>query len=261
MNEDYHYSENRDVKLNMIAKVLELFVNQIIVVQTVSFVKIFKCVKCSENSNELFLVHSAPNKPLRPPSHFYASNFSCVPGKPIPAGFQFAYCSNISRTISYVGVVNKCGNIQHITKHSKCKTDSDCFPGNICVWIVDEGTCFRNPEDCYKSTWYYVAIVSCFMSFVTMLLYFLTRTFYEHPEKVNEYLPHMSLFTYDITEKAKYEAFNIYGTEGMDIHQINAIVRNGTEKAWEEDEKSMDKPAFEHILVKLFRVSYSTIIF
>ncbi|KAF1751325.1 hypothetical protein GCK72_017879 [Caenorhabditis remanei] len=192
--------------------------------------------------------HYTANETFRPPSHFYISNFSCSPGKPIPPGFQFAYCSKASETIAYLGVVDKCGRIQHIVNDSKCVFDFDCPPGNICVRTTADGVCFKDPEDCATSIYYKITVTCCYTSFVSMILYFMTRACYEHPLKISEMNPFVDLQLYSVTEEAEDEAMERYGTENMSEEEITAIRMNAARKAWDEDVKSMNRPALEYVL-------------
>ncbi|PIC27589.1 hypothetical protein B9Z55_019796 [Caenorhabditis nigoni] len=202
--------------------------------------------------------HYRSNEPLLPPTHFYVSNFSCVPGKPLPPGFQFSYCSDISKTVTYLGVVNSCGDIQNIHKYSKCHRDSDCYPGYICVRTIVEGMCFKNPEDCSNSPYYYIAVISCYLSFVLMLLYFFTRACYEHPLRISAKFPILTLQLYSVTKEAELQAYDIYGGEELSKMQIEHISKEAACRAWIENEKSSNAPALEHLLNWLgYVVQYS----
>ncbi|UMM35980.1 hypothetical protein L5515_008345 [Caenorhabditis briggsae] len=137
---------------------------------------------------------------------------------------------------AYLGVVNSCGDIQNIHKYSKCRRDSDCYPGYICVRTIDEGMCFKNPEDCSNSPYYYIAVMSCYLSFVLMLLYFFTRACYEHPLRVSAKSPVLTLQLYSVTKEAELQAYDIYGGEELSKMQIEHISKEAARRAWIENE-------------------------
>ncbi|CAP36227.2 Protein CBG18885 [Caenorhabditis briggsae] len=119
---------------------------------------------------------------------------------------------------------------------SDCMQDSDCYPGYICVRTIDEGMCFKNPEDCSNSPYYYIAVMSCYLSFVLMLLYFFTRACYEHPLRVSAKSPVLTLQLYSVIKEAELQAYDIYGGEELSKMQIEHISKEAARKAWIENE-------------------------
>ncbi|CAI2354585.1 unnamed protein product [Caenorhabditis sp. 36 PRJEB53466] len=192
--------------------------------------------------------HHIPNEPLQPPTHFYSSNFPCIPGHPIPPGFNFAFCSNFSSTIAYVGVVNKCGLIQHISKDTECKRDSDCFHGHVCVFVIDGGVCFKNPEVCMTSALYDIVWYNCLIAFIGMLLSFLTRAFYLYPVETSNYIPYIAIQNYDCTDFAKDQAVWIYSRPWMTKTHIYEIRRKAERKALRLEKRMMKWTAVDYIL-------------